>query len=241
MSNVGARKRKSDAPSESSKKARKGGSMSMLRPRIVRPVDAPKPGDKLYQVTRLVHLDSSLFLTPTLCTDGGGYQGVGQIDFSLNQLPNYLAWTACFREYRITKCEVLFHPRWNTTAASGTAANHLILGHVQTDYGPAFTSAPYTATENAWLNVTGYRQQDFSNGSVVKVAVYPSPAISTLITPTNFAGAVGMPSTWLSTSQPTVPHSGLAWRLYNPQATSNDGLVGGEIYCRFSVQFRTPI
>lgn len=241
MSNVGSRKRKSDAPVAAGKKARKGGSLSMLRPRILRPVDVPKLGDKMYQVTRLVHLNDAGFGATLACTDGGGYQMGYQLTFSLNQIPNYLAWTACFREYRITKCEVEFHPRWNTTVASGTAGNHLILGYVETDAPLNFAGVPYTSTENPWLNMPGYRQQEFSDGRVIKASVSPSPFMAIETTPTNFNAGIGAPSTWLLTSQPTTPHQGLAFRIYSPQATSNDGFACGEVYVKYTVQFRSAI
>jgi len=40
------------------------------------------------------------------------------------------------------------------------------------------------------------------------------------------------------TFEPTTPHYGLVYRVYSPQATSNDTLVSGEIYVRYTVQFR---
>jgi len=230
-SNVGYRKRKADAVGGASKKARIGGQMSMLRPRIVRPLDAPKAGDRTFMLSRLVHTTDTLVCSTPL-GDASGYQSTGQLTFSLNQLPNYAAWTACFDEYRIVKCEVEFQPRWNTTGSAGTAVNHHIVGFYPVDS----VVLPPTNAEAPYINKVGYRQFPFNDKSIT-TTVYPSPELAA-INLTNTDAVIGEPSTWLRTALPSTPHYGLVYRVYSPQATSNDTLVAGEIYVRYHVQFR---
>jgi len=232
-SNVGYRKRKGDALAVPAKKARIGGQVPMLRPRIVRPLDAPKAGDRTFTLSRLVHTTDTLVCSEAV-GDATGYQGQGSLLFSLNRLPNYAAWTACFDEYRILKCEVEFQPRWNTTGSAGTAVNHHIIGWFPIDSANAQLAAG--GSEAQFINKVGYRQFPFNDKSV-KTTVYPSPELGA-INLTNTNPVIGEPSTWLSTTTPTTPHYGLMYRIYSPQATSNDTLVAGEIYVRYTIQFR---
>jgi len=230
-----------------SKKARIGGQVPVLRPRIRRPLDAPKAGDRKFVISRLVHPDVPMgqlvgadsTLKPV--TDATGYQVSAQLQFSLNQLPNYAAWTACFDEYRIVKCEVEFMPRWTTTGSAGTAVNHHILGYFPIDYPVAFPLTggginTYQTTEGAHINRVGYRQVPFDD-KPVRVTCYPSPELGA-IDLTNTDPVIGEPSTWLKTSTPATPHYGLIYRVYSPQATSADQLVTGEVYVRYYVEFR---
>ena len=207
--------------------------------KVVRYADKPRPGDKVFTLTRMIHRAETM-VCDTAVTDNGGFQGTGYLAFQFDQLPNYAALAAVFGEYRIKKCVIKFMPRWTNTGSAGTAVNHTMLGWFHDDTGTAL-AAPYLGTENAWLNRAGYRQVMFNTYSGVDVTSYPSPIVADVSVAGAIEASIGQPSQWISTTNVDLPHYGVKFRVYSPQATSNDTLTTGEIYVQYIIEFRQPL
>lgn len=245
MSNVGSRKRKQSNLAAATKKTRTGGQVSVLRPKINRPLtDKFKPGDQVFRLVRTMRQNAVSNLSPTVTVvDNGGKQITAYIYFQLDQLNGFANYAACFAEYRIAKATLIFIPRMDNGGAGplgatgATASSVYTLGWYHDDSGIGLT-ATEQANENPWINRQGYRQVPFDRE--VRVPCYPSP-VTGLVGPGGaIEAALGSPGQWISTSNSDLQHYGLKYRVYDFSPATNPVINAGSLYVQYHVEFRQP-
>lgn len=193
----------------------------------------PSRGDNVISITRTFHVNE-FFYPDTLCTDGGGYQKVLRIVPTLNSFPSYTDFTALFDEYRIVDCNVKIIPRYTDNTSASNDNSMTILSWF-TDHNEVSTA--WNSVEGLWMEREDLKQTLFNKEVNIKFS--PRPINPVFSTPSTSYASIQAPQ-WINGTDSTVPHYGLALRMYAPNASIAFAQNMANVYVTCTFQFRQP-
>lgn len=190
-------------------------------------------GDNIISITRTFRLNA--YLRPNVsCTDGGGYQGVVRIEPQLALFPDYTDFGALFDEYRIVDCNVKVVPRYVDNTAAANDNSMCILSWL-VDHNSI--GVAYDTVEGLWLQREDLKQTLLNKEVNIKFS--PRPINPVYATPFTSYSHLATPQ-WIQASDATVPHYGLALRIYAPNAAAALDQNMANVYVTCTFQFRQP-
>lgn len=206
-----------------------GPSTLMLRPLV------PQQ-ENVFSTTRRFRIPLG-FAPTTLVTDNGGFQTTYGLSVNLGDLPNWQEYTSLFDQFRITGAEVEFIPRYNTNVLA--VDNNLVhLGWFQDQNNVDLTG--FTSVENPWLERTGYRQQILDRTIKVKFTPRPQMMVYQSAIATGYAQkSPKAMNDWIASTNYNVPHFGLYFRVYAPDATATSAIDMMSVYVNLSFQCKS--